>query len=288
LDPLALEFCTSKKVDPKKADLCRTSQAVLMKESEWRQALKTVEPYQQAYMATREQCVQNLTEAYRGASLAYEGLEKRDAMDMGRPMTAQIEALERAIMNTEEARDARVPMVEVRDEWVKAVGNGRDAHEQYAKLLTTFDYLQKRELAQAELKVKTLKNQTIKLQADLMKQLAEAQNVTAFSQTFVSNPDVDDDAGALALLKTRKATSMAAATKRAKLAYEAELVLAKKMLEKILARTAGTGMPTFPPYEPASNEADKEITSIMKMNAKIGSDMEKASAKLASMMPTTL
>ena len=72
------------------------------------------------------------------------------------------------------------------------------------------------------------------------------------------------------------------------LAVEAELVLAKKMLEKILARTAGTGMPTFPPYEPASNEAEKEISSIMKMNANIATDMEKATAKLASMMPTKL
>ena len=288
LDPLALKFCASKQVDPKKADLCRASQAVLMKEDEWKKALKTVEPFQQAYLATRELCVQNLTEAYSGASLAFEGFEKRDAMDMGRSFAPQIEALERAIMNTKEAREARLPMVEVRDEWVKAVGTGRDAHEQYAKLLTTFDYLQKRELAQAELKVKSLKNQTIKLQADLLTQIASAQNVTTFSQKFVSNPDVDDEAGAQALVKTRKATSLAAATKRAKLAVEAELVLAKKMLEKILARTAGTGMPTFPPYEPASNEAEKEISSIMKMNATIATDMEKATAKLASMMPTKL
>jgi hypothetical protein len=280
VSPYNAKFCNGAKIDPKKVDLCIAAQGVLLKEDTWKEALKVVEAPQKVYMDLREENVQNLTEAYSGASLAFKNFEDRTDMDIGRSYRAEIELLERAIQNTKEATEVRVPMVEFREVWQKAVFKARDEHEKYAKLLHTFDYLSKRELKQAELKVRSLKNRTKLVKKDVVEQIARAANITKEMAAYVSDPATGDVEGATALKTTRKATSRAAASKRLLLALEAELKLAKLMLKKIKFRTAGTGMPDFPDYEPAANEAEAQITSLQNSAVSVGEATAKAEAEL--------
>ena len=108
VSPYNAKFCNGAKIDPKKVDLCIAAQGVLLKEDTWKEALKVVEAPQKVYMDLREENVQNLTEAYSGASLAFKNFEDRTDMDIGRSYRAEIELLERAIQNTKEATEVRV------------------------------------------------------------------------------------------------------------------------------------------------------------------------------------
>jgi len=266
ISPLSEKFCTSKEVDPKKKDLCYSAQFVMVESEKYFTKLKELEQPQKIYTDLREETVQALQRATAQIRIVKERLIEFDSpINIGRSFRAIKEGINRAITNISDATTIRETMVALngpRDLWVQNVKDARDEHEKYWKYLELFRYHNKVELEAAKKKVAHLENITIAKTKELKEQLDHAERMALKNKDFVSNPDVDDEAGALALQSMRRSTSNAAATKRYLLAIEAELKLARLTLDKIKMRTPGAGLPVFPDIKPTKNYGAEDIDAI--------------------------
>lgn len=287
ISPLSPTFCTSKEVDPKKKDLCYAAQFVMVESEKYFTKLKELEQPQKIYTDLREETVQALQRATAQIRIVKERLIELDSpINIGRSFRSIKEGLQRAITNISDATAIRESMVALngpRDLWVQNVKDARDEHEKYWKYLELFRYHNKVELEEAKKKVAHLENITVAQKAELKLQLDHAERMALKNKDFVSDPSVNDEAGALALQSMRRSTSLAAATKRYLLAIEAELKLAKLTLTKIKMRTPGAGLPSFPEIKPGKNYAEEDIEAIKNSQVRVNEQANKEFHQLKGM-----
>ena len=286
ISPLSQAFCTSKEVDPKKKDLCYAAQFIIVENGKYTTKLRELVQPQKEYTDLREEIVNSLQKATTQIKIVRENLVDESPINIGLPMTILKDGIKRAISNITKASLTREKMVKMggpRDMWAQNVKDARDEHEKFYKYIELFKYHSKVELEEAKKKVAHLENITALKTKELKSMLDHAERMAKKNKDFVSNPDVDDEAGALALQSLRRATSNAAATKRYLLAIEAELKLAKLSLTKIQMRTAGAAMPALPEILPGKNYAEEQINAIRKAQQKIDEKAGKEFSKLSGM-----
>lgn len=286
ISPLSQAFCTSKEVDPKKKELCYAAQFIIVENGKYTTKLRELVQPQKEYTDLREEIVNSLQKATTQIKIVRENLADDSPINIGLPMTILKDGIKRAISNITKASATREKMVKMggpRDMWAQNVKDARDEHEKFYKYIELFKYHSKVELEEAKKKVAHLENITALKTKELKSMLEHAERMALKNKDFVSNPDVDDEAGALALQSLRRATSNAAATKRYLVAIEAELKLAKLSLTKIQMRTAGAAMPTLPEILPGKNYAEKDINAIKKAQQNIDEKAGKEFSKLSGM-----
>jgi hypothetical protein len=285
ISPLSTKFCTSAEVDKKKKDLCYAAQFLTIENKKYQTKLKELEQPQKIYTDLRQEIVATLQRAHQQTAIAASSIVNDvSESNVGRSFQAVKEGIKRAIGNITQAvtiREAMVAMNGPRDMWVQNVKDARDEHEKYYKYLELFKYHNKVELESAKKKVAHLENITLAKTAELKMQLEHAERMALKNKDFVSNPNVDDDAGALALQSQRTSTSNAAATKRYLLAIEAELKLAKLQLTKVQMRTPGAALPSFPDIKPAKNYAEDSIDAIKSAQLRLDEAASKQFHQLA-------
>jgi hypothetical protein len=285
ISPLSTRFCTSAEVDKKKKDLCYAAQFLTIEHKKYQTKLKELEQPQKIYTDLRQEIVATLQRAHQQTEIAASSIiNDLSPINIGRSFQAVKEGIKRSIGNITQAakiREAMVAMNGPRDMWAQNVKDARDEHEKYFKYLELFKYHNKVELESAKKKVAHLENITVAKTAELKMQLDHAERMALKNKEFVSNPNVDDDAGALALQSQRTSTSNAAATKRYLLAIEAELKLAKLQLTKIQMRTPGAALPSFPDIKPAKNYAEDPINAIKNAQLRLDEAASKQFNQLA-------